>query len=78
MAVDRYAKILRNYPSFEFPPILVSGGKFLDGGHRLAAYELAGRAMIPVVEVGNITNATQETWERWIEGDTSVRFERAD
>ena len=46
--VSQYSK-QQNYT--EAPPILVSGDKFIDGGHRFLAYELAGRRTIPVVDI---------------------------
>jgi hypothetical protein len=72
-AVQRYEEMLR-LETFEFDPILVAGGRFLDGGHRLEAYARAGRRTIPVVEVGHITGATTEFWRRWLDGE-DVRFE---
>jgi len=73
-AVSRYRDMLRS-PRFEFDPILVADGRFLDGGHRLEAYKAAGRQYIPVVEVGHIVNAPVELWELWMEGEPDVRFE---
>ena len=54
---------------FEFDPILVNNGQFLDGGHRLEAYHRAERARIPVCEVGNLYNAPEQAWEEWMSGE---------
>lgn len=72
-AVSRYTGMLAR-PGFEFDPILVSGGRFYDGGHRLEAYMAAGRKTIPVVEVGPFMTAPAETWQAWVDGE-DVRFD---
>ncbi|MGY3582303.1 hypothetical protein ACVIGB_000772 [Bradyrhizobium sp. USDA 4341] len=69
-AVDKYAAMLRADPEFEFDPILVSGGDFLDGGHRLEAYARAARAQIPAVEIGHLMAASKQDWEAWFDGST--------
>ena len=66
--VLKYQRMLEINPLFEFDPILVSYGKFYDGGHRLKAYHRAGRLMIPVVEAGHILEASNESWEEWFDG----------
>ena len=63
--VSQYSK-QQNYT--EAPPILVSGDKFIDGGHRFLAYELAGRRTIPVVDIGNLLTVTGLL--DWMENDT--------
>ena len=73
VAVRNYAAMLKT-PVFEFDPILVADGRFLDGGHRLQAYAEAGRAMIPVVEIGHLVNAPVELWQRWVDGDETAQF----
>lgn len=73
-AVDRYVGMLRRSATFEFDPILVSGGRFLDGGHRMEAYQRARRSLIPVVEVGHLVDASEELWWAWLDND-DVRFE---
>jgi hypothetical protein len=72
-AVTHYRSRLSD-PGFEFDPILVADGGFLDGGHRMESYCLADRQTIPVVEVGHIVNASSETWERWMSGDLEAEF----
>ena len=76
--VERYAAMLRSNPTFDFDPVLVEHGRFLDGGHRVAAYRLAGRQMIPVVEIGHMTGASTEAWEDWMDGHLDARFEPDD
>lgn len=68
VAVGKYQGML-DRESFEFDPILVSNGRFLDGGHRMEAYRRSGRKLIPVVEVGHLVNAPEETWEQWMDGE---------
>jgi hypothetical protein len=60
--VDKYRKMLES--GSESPPILVDGNKFIDGGHRFAAYVAAGRKSIPVVDVGRLF----KLWPEWAEG----------
>jgi hypothetical protein len=60
--VDKYRKMLES--GSKSPPILVDGNKFIDGGHRFAAYVAAGRKSIPVVDVGRLF----KLWPEWAEG----------
>ena len=62
LAVDKYVKMLES--GSEAPPILVDGNKFVDGGHRFAAYVKAGRKTIPAVDVGRLF----KLWPEWIAG----------
>lgn len=70
-AVQKYTGMLKD-KSFEFDPILVANGKFLDGGHRLEAYHRARRQTIPVVDVTNLVNAPGGVWEQWKNGDGAL------
>jgi hypothetical protein len=54
--VARYAGMLRENPSLEFDPVFLRHGKFLDGGHRVAAYIKAGRSQIPTVDIGPLVD----------------------
>ena len=60
--LDKYVKMLED--GSEAPPILVDGNKFIDGGHRFAAYKKAGRKTIPTVDVGRIL----KLWLEWTAG----------
>ena len=60
--VKKYVKMLD--AGREAPPILVDGRKFIDGGHRFAAYVQAGRKTIPVVDVGRLL----KLWPEWTQG----------
>lgn len=64
LAVARYAGMLS---TSEAPPILVDGNQFVDGGHRYAAYKVAGRKSIPVVDIGPLLRMN---WSSWLDGDT--------
>lgn len=64
VAVGNYRKMLRN--GVEFDPVIVSHGKFLDGGHRVEAYLQEGRDRIPVVDIGSLMDMD---WEKWLSGD---------
>jgi hypothetical protein len=46
----------------EAPPIIVSGNKFIDGGHRLKAYIDSGRTHIPVVDIEPLLSLD---WEKY-------------
>lgn len=73
--VEKYAQMLRTSSTFQFNPIMIQNGQFLDGGHRLAAYKLANRTTIPVVEVGHITAASFQEWEDWMKNNQDFCFE---
>jgi len=60
-AVKKFVRMLKHS---EAPPILVSGNKFIDGGHRFAAYVEAGRETIPVIDVGRLF----KMWPEWAQG----------
>jgi len=62
VAVRKYVKMLE--AGSEAPPILVDGNRFLDGGHRFAAYRMAGRETIPTVDIGRLLRM----WKDWVEG----------
>lgn len=47
-------------------PILISHGKFLDGGHRVMAYFEAGFDTMPAVDIGHLIKMD---WEKWLAGD---------
>jgi hypothetical protein len=70
LAVDKYVKMLES--GSEAPPILVDGNRFVDGGHRFAAYVKAGRKTIPAVDVGRLF----KLWPEWIVGK-AFEMERA-
>jgi hypothetical protein len=57
--VDMYAAEIES--GKEFDPILISGDKFIDGNHRLAAYINAGKTRIPAIDISNILDFN---WER--------------
>jgi len=62
LAVGKYVEMLER--GSEAPPILVDGNKFVDGGHRFAAYVQAGRKTIPTIDVGRIF----KLWPEWEAG----------
>jgi hypothetical protein len=62
VAVKKYVKMLEE--GSEAPPILVDGNRFLDGGHRFAAYRAAGRKTIPTVDIGRLFMM----WNEWVKG----------
>ena len=68
--VKQYVRMLKQ--GREAPPILVDGRKFVDGGHRFAAYVEAGRKTIPVIDVGRLF----KLWPEWVEGGAD-ELERA-
>jgi len=68
--VDKYVRMLES--GSKAPPILVDGNKFIDGGHRFAAYVKAGRKTIPVIDVGRLFRL----WPEWFEGGAD-ELERA-
>ena len=70
LVVDKYVKMLES--GYEAPPILVDGNRFVDGGHRFAAYVKAGRKTIPAVDVGRLF----KLWPEWMEG-RAFELERA-
>lgn len=70
LVVDKYVKMLKS--GSEAPPILVDGNRFIDGGHRFAAYVKAGRKTIPAVDVGRLF----KLWPEWMEG-RAFELERA-
>ena len=51
-AVEKYKKMLSK--GIEFDPVIVSGKKFLDGGHRVTAYMEMNKKLIPVIDIKNI------------------------
>jgi hypothetical protein len=71
-AVSKYAGELSANPGCEFDPILTSHGEFQDGGHRLEAYQRAGRVRIPTVDIGHLISASKEHWQAWLEGSTDL------
>lgn len=54
LAVDRYADMIRQGTNFD--PVLVSGNRFIDGGHRVAAHIVANAKMIKAVDIEPLLN----------------------
>jgi len=50
-------------------PILISHGKFLDGGHRVMAYFEAGFDTMPAVDIGHLIKMD---WGKWLAGEKVV------
>jgi hypothetical protein len=47
--IDKYKKMIQS--GTEFDPIIVSGIKFLDGGHRVQAYYELGKKSMPAIDI---------------------------
>jgi hypothetical protein len=59
--IGRLISILRN--GNELEPIILNGGKFFDGGHRLTAYNILKIEQIPTIDIGFMLNFDYEKWE---------------
>ena len=66
IAVLKYKAILDK--GIEMDPVLVARDKFIDGGHRVEAYIMAGRETIPVVDIDRLLGLD---WDRWLAGDST-------
>lgn len=62
--VDRYTLLVM--AGVEFDPIIVSGTKFIDGIHRLRAYDKAKKELIPVVDISELL---EMDWQKWLAGN---------
>lgn len=67
IAVTKLRDKLRH--GIDLDPILVAGNRFVDGGHRLAAYKAEGRRTIPVVDVSKLLRTD---WARYINGKAEI------
>ena len=47
--VAKYTEMVKQ--GVRFDPVIVAGKRFIDGGHRVAAYIAAGKPRIPVVDI---------------------------
>jgi hypothetical protein len=65
--VAKYIDMLKH--GIEFDPILISRNKFIDGGHRVAAYAKM-KKKIPVVDIYNIVSMD---WKKWLSGE-EIKF----
>lgn len=63
LAVRKYVAMLA--AGSKAPPILLDGSKFIDGGHRFAAYRAAGKRTIPAVDIGPLLRMD---WQGWLDG----------
>jgi hypothetical protein len=59
--VENLISLLRN--GNELDPIILNGGKFFDGGHRLTAYKRLNIEKIPTIDIGFMLNFDYEKWD---------------
>lgn len=52
--VEKYKKMIQS--GTEFDPIIISGTKFLDGGHRVQAYYELGKKDMPAIDIKPLLN----------------------
>ena len=62
--VKKLIQILEN--GYELDPVILNNGEFFDGGHRLTAYKIIGKELIPTIDIGFMLNFN---WNKWDNGE---------